>query len=164
MLRHLLHQVAGDQQVVHCQGADKVGGNRPVAQADDQSRAVLGQQGAQAFRHRRHRPGKGPLLPAEQAVQLHGDVHPLGLAQGAGPLGTGDGDGVYRKALPDALLRPDAGEGRPRLGPLPPELVGLHRQIGAALRHERFPLVPDIVAAGPFCSYFLPGESFYAKN
>ena len=164
VLRHLLHQMAGDQQVVHRQGADEVGGHGPVAQADDQGRAVLGQQGAQALRHRRHRPGKGPLLPAEQAVQLHGDIYALGLAQRPGPLGAGDGDGVHRKALPDALLRPDAGEGRPRPGALPPELVGLHRQISAPLCHKRFPLIPDVVAAGPVCSYFLPGESFYAKN
>ena len=122
--------------MIHRQGADEVGGHRPVAQTYHQGGAAVRKQGAQGLCHHPRRPLKGVLLPAEQAVQLNGDIGALGLAQGLGPLPAGDGHCGDGKAVPLLLLGADPRErgGVPR--PLPPELVGLHGQICAALGHK----------------------------
>ena len=142
MLRHLAHQVPGNQHVLMDLGAYCVGGDGPVAQAGHQHQPGGGdvpEQLGHLAGHRPDRPLENALLPAGQALQGEGDIGPPGLAQGFLPPAVQHPDGVYRDALPQGVmgLHPGQGGGGPR--PLLPQLSGLQGQVGPSHAHGFLP-------------------------
>ena len=72
MLRHLPHQMPGNQHILVDLGAHRVWRYGAVPQAGHQHQAACGdifQQGGHLPRHRPDRPLENPLLPAGQPLQ-----------------------------------------------------------------------------------------------
>ena len=152
VLRHPLHQVAGDHGVLHRQGAHRVGGDGAVAQAHHQH-ALPGpelQQGGELRPHRPGRPAEGVRLPALQAGELHRHVGPLRLAQGLRPLPVQDvhpGDGKASRSV--SLVSTPLQRAPP--GALLPDALGLHGQVRPPSKHPLFTLSSKIM--GPAALY-----------
>ena len=173
MLRHLAHQVAGDQGVLTDLGAHGVGGDGPVAQPGHQDQPILRhllEQSAQLRRHRMDRPAEDVVLSAGEPLQGEGDIVPPGLAQGLLPPAVQHPDGVHLDPLPQAFvgLHPGQGVHLPPL--LLPQLPGLQGQIGPPHPHDRSSSAQDVVEGSSCPDYFsrfgkkYPGSRKKAKK
>ena len=148
MLRHLAHQMPGDQHILMDLGPDGVGGDGPVAQAGHQHQPVSGDprhQPGQLLGQRLDGPLEDALLPAGQPLQGEGDVAAPGLAQGPLPLLIQHPDRVHREPLPKAVPGLHPGQGGEPTRLLLPELPGLQGQIGPPYPHGSALLMQYVV-------------------
>ena len=135
----------GDEDAVHRQGAHGVRRHGIVAQADDQGRALRGQQGLQLAPHRPDGPLKKIRLPLPEGGQVDGEIAALWLAQSGLAPAVQDVHPGHRIALLPLFCGFHACQAGGFFGRFLPDLPGLQGQISPFCKQNRFPPTQNLV-------------------